>query len=61
MIENYESLVASAISAVVITGLLRRLEVRFSGQSDREFRIEGRLERFVTKAEIAHLEGILED
>ncbi len=58
--ENFEFLASLAITVVAIAGLLWRFEVRFSDLSDRVSRIEGRLEGFATKADIARMEGLLE-
>lgn len=58
--EDYEFIVSLAITVVAIAGLLWRFEVRFSDLSDRVSRIEGRLEGFATKADIARMEGLIE-
>ncbi len=58
--EDFEFFASLAITVVAIAGLLWRFEVRFSDLSDRVSRIEGRLEGFATKADIAHMEGLLE-
>ena len=58
--ENFEFLASLAITVVAIAGLLWRFETRFSDLSDCVSRIEGRLEGFATKADIARMEGLLE-
>ncbi len=55
-----EFIILLVTMVVAIAGLLWRFETRFSNLSDRVSRIEGRLDSFATKADIARLEGLLE-
>lgn len=55
-----EFIILLVTMVVAIAGLLWRFETRFSNLSDQVSRIEGRLDSFATKADIAKLEGLLE-
>ncbi len=57
---NAEFIILLVTMVVAVAGLLWRFETRFSNLSDRVSRIEGRLDSFATKADIAKLEGLLE-
>ena len=61
--EEFEFIASLTITVIAIAGLIWRFETRISGVEsrlgERIARIEGRLESFATKADIARIEGLL--
>ena len=62
--DEFEFIASLSITVIAIAGLIWRFEARISGVEsrlgERIARIEGRLESFATKADIARIEGLLE-